>query len=229
MKKILTIATFLIAGSINFSYAEVGINAGFTLSSKLFEVDGASEKFTAGTTNVNSGTATPKQEDAEALIAYASLFLEKELGDKFAIGVDYVPYALESETKENIRYSTIGKSASTNNVQVDFEDLLSLYAKVNLNENFYAKAGYSQVEAVTNESLGTGSSYGDVTLDGYTLGLGYNKDLSNDTFIRIEASYMEIDGATLNSTVNSAANGTRSVTADGITGYGASLSIGKSF
>ena len=62
-------------------------------------------------------------------------------------------------------------------------------------------------------------------LDGYTLALGYGRDLPDDMFVRVEASYMDLDGATLTNTNDS----TKSVTADGITGYGARISIGKSF
>ena len=50
-------------------------------------------------------------------------------------------------------------------------------------------------------------------------------DLSDGVFARIEASYMDLDGATLTNDNDS----TKSVKADGISGYGAGISIGKSF
>ena len=77
----------------------------------------------------------------------------------------------------------------------------------------------------TNESLATGGSYGDTSLDGYTVGLGFNNDLDNGMFVRFEASIMELDGATL---VNSA-DANKKVTADGIEGITGALSIGKAF
>ena len=89
----------------------------------------------------------------------------------------------------------------------------------------YAKVGHVSVDVITNESLATGGSYGDTDLDGYTLALGYNRDLDTGAFLRFEASYMDLDGATLTNTADS----TKSVTADGITGYGARLSVGRSF
>ena len=42
---------------------------------------------------------------------------------------------------------------------------------------------------------------------------------------RVEAHTMDLDGVTLTNTVDS----TKSITADGISGYGAKLSIGRSF
>ena len=82
-----------------------------------------------------------------------------------------------------------------------------------------------QVELITKENLATGGAYGDTTLDGYTIALGYNKDLDDGMFVRAEAAYMSIDGVTLTNQNDS----TKSVSADGITGYGAAVSVGKSF
>ena len=103
--------------------------------------------------------------------------------------------------------------------------MMTVYGTIALNDNIYVKAGYMEVDVNTNEVLATGGSYGNTSLDGYVLGLGYDRDLDNGAFVRVEANYMEFDGATLTNTADS----TKSVTADGITGYGAKLSIGKAF
>ena len=108
-----------------------------------------------------------------------------------------------------------------------FEDLTTAYVMLSSPEMMgaYIKAGYMQVDVITNENLGTGGAYPDTDLSGYTVALGYNRDLDNDMFVRLEASYMDLDGATVTNTNDS----TKSITADGITGYGARVSIGKSF
>ena len=137
----------------------------------------------------------------------------------------YVPHALESETTENTQGSSDASATGVNKVQVDFENLMTLYGTIALNENVYVKAGYMQVDVTTNETLATGGKYGNTELDGYVLGLGYNRNLDNSAFVRLEANYMEFDGATLTNTADTA----KSVTADGISGYGAKISIGKSF
>ena len=110
-------------------------------------------------------------------------------------------------------------------VKVEFEDLTSIYAGVTLFDNFYAKAGATSVDITTKESLGTGSSYGNTSMDGVMVGVGGQAELPNGMFIRGEATYMEIDGTTLKNTNDS----TKSVSADGITGMGAAISIGRSF
>jgi hypothetical protein len=56
-------------------------------------------------------------------------------------------------------------------------------------------------------------------------GLGYNKTFDNSIFIRAEATYMDMGGATLTSTTNSE----NSVKIKDLTGASGRLSIGKSF
>ena len=141
------------------------------------------------------------------------------------IGIDYVPMSMGSETTENIQMD--GGASKTNTVSVDFEELTTVYATVQFPnvDGLYGKVGFMTVDVITNEKLGTGGAYPNTDLDGMVVGLGYNRDLDNGMFARFEASYMDIDGATVTNTNDS----TKSITADGITGYGARISIGKSF
>jgi len=225
MKKL----TILISGFMLLAFtAQAEIRAGLSLTAGAFEVDGASEKFSGSHSSGAGSTVTKKAsaegDEAEGLFGIGSIFVEKSFG-KFALGLDYVPHSLDSETTENTQTSTDSSDAGVNKVSVDFENMMTLYGTIALNDNVYAKAGYMEVDVKTNEVLATGGSYGDTSLDGFVLGLGYNRDLDNGAFVRVEASYMDFDGASLTNTADSA----KSVTVDGITGYGAKLSIGKAF
>ena len=40
---------------------------------------------------------------------------------------------------------------------------------------------------ITNENLGTGGAYGNTELDGHTFAIGYDRDLANNAFLRLEA------------------------------------------
>jgi hypothetical protein len=225
MKKL----TIFIAGFMLLAFtAQAEIRVGISLSAGAFEVDGASEKF-SGSHSSGAGSTVTKNastdgDEAEGLFGIGSIFVEKSFG-KFALGLDYVPLSLESETTENTQTTSTSSATGVNKVQIDFENLMTVYGTIALNDNVYAKAGYMEVDVVTNEVLATGGAYGDTSLDGFVVGLGYNADLDNSAFVRVEATYMEFDGATLTNTADSA----KSVTADGITGYGAKLSIGKAF
>ena len=228
MKKFLSIAAFMLF-TICSAHAVEG-RLGVTLKAGYFEADNASEIFSgAHSSGASPGTVT-KQASGEGDVAegefgYGSIFAEVMVNEKFAVGVDYVPMALESETTENTQTTTTSSDTGTNKVQIDFEDLTTVYGLFFATENIYLKAGWMQVDVKTNENLATGGTYGNTQLDGYTVGLGFNNDMDNGMFVRFEASVMDLDGATL---VNQ--NDTnKKVTADGIEGVSASLSLGKSF
>ena len=64
-----------------------------------------------------------------------------------------------------------------------------------MTDNLYVKAGMIQVDVITNESLGTGSTYGTL-IRWYVVGIGYHNTFGNGMFVRLEANYMDFDGAT---------------------------------
>ena len=233
MKKFL-IATVVLLGSISFANAEQ-YRVGISVLGGVFEADGAKEVFSgahAGNATATTVTkdAKDENENAEGAFALGSVFAEYQATDQLSVGVSYVPHSSGSETAENTQniVAPVSQPTSTkaiNTVKVSFEDLVTVYALANLNENFYLKAGFMQVDLITEENLATGGAYDNDTLDGYTIGLGYNMDLADGMFVRAEAAYIEIDGTTLTNTNDS----TKSVSADGITGMGAAVSVGKSF
>jgi len=218
MKKLFAITFSVVFLFLNSANAELGINVGISGQIGVFEASATETE----------DTEKSREDDAMAAFGYVSVFLEKDLGQYITVGVDYVPSALESETVDETRSDLLAKadgaaSSVTQKVQVDFEDLTTLYVALNLNENFYLKAGIAQVDLITNETLGTGSTYGNASLDGTVYGAGYNKNFDNGMFVRAEGTYQEFDGVTING------SGDTSVTADEINGVSGKISIGKSF
>ena len=233
MKKFLLAAVVLL-GSISLANAE-RFNLGVTVTGALFEADGAEEIFSGDHSSNTTTTKVTKKssaegEQAEAAVAMGSIFAEINLSDNISLGASYVPHSMDSETTENKQ--NIGNlpedpgndNAVTNTVKLSFEDLTTVYVLLS-NENIYLKAGYVSVDVNTEESLGTGGAYPNTDLDGSIIAVGYNMDLDNGMFARFEASFMDLDGAT----VTNANDSTKSVKADGISGYGAGISVGKTF
>ena len=212
MKKILVGFLFLL-GTISYSFADSGLKAGVSLTAGYFE--------TSATEKENDETSASKS--AEGLGGIASIFVEKEIGG-LSLGVSYTPKAYETEETEHKQVD--GGSTVTNKAQVDFTDLMTLYAIIRPNDSgVYGKLGVMTVEVETNESLGTGSTYPDTDMDGVLVALGYDRDLDNGNFVRIEGSYMSLGGVTVTSSNNS----DNSVTTDDVEGFGATISVGKSF
>ena len=221
MKKLIT-AIFFLMTYMNASYAELGINVG---------ISGQMGLFTATAKEVDTGpNITETTQDSEIGAAgFASIFIEKTLGDYLSVGIDYVPSALSTDTVETSKLDqTTGagetRSAVTNTLKVDFEDLTTYYVALNVTENLYLKAGMTTVDVITKEDLGTGSTYGDTNLDGTLLGVGYNKSFDNTMFVRVEGNYMSFDSASVTSS-----NTDNVVTLKNLDGVTGKISIGKSF
>ena len=217
MKKII-LSLVSVMFLISTASAEIGVNIGVSGTMGLFAATGSEEQ---------TGEKTDKHQDTEiGAGGWGSVFFEKEIG-RFAIGVDFVSDVFSTDTVETQMTDKRTENSDTatsgvNSVQVDFEDLTTLYATFNVTDNLYVKAGMSTIEVITNESLNTGSAYGNSTLDGSSIGFGYNMDMDNGLFVRAEGNYMTFDGVSL----TSADNTIKLKNLDGLTGK---ISVGKSF
>ena len=214
MKKILLsliFSSFLIVPAYS-----LGVNVGVSGNMGVFHASGEENE-----------NGEKSKEDATGVAGYASVFIEKTLGDRLAIGVDYNPSAMSSETANNDRNdktSTETPSSVTNSIKVDFENLMSVYLSLNVSENIYLKAGLVQVDVITKETLGTGSTYGDTDMSGETFGIGYNANFDNGMFARIEGTYMDLGSASV-----TASNGDNKASINDLQGVNAKIAIGKSF
>ena len=200
--------------------ADMGVNLGLSGSAGLFSATGKEVD-----TGPNLTETTEDAEHGEA--AFSSIFLEKTLGDRFTVGIDWVLNDLSTDTVESRRQDkTTGTSSSNveNKIQIDFENLTTYYINFNVNENLYAKVGMATVDIITGETLGTGSTYGNTDMDGTVLGVGYNATFGNSAFIRVEGNYMDFDGASVTSST-----GVNKVSLNNLDGITGKLSIGKSF
>ena len=218
MKKLLLSIVFSVF-YVTSASADLGVNVGVSGNAGLFAAS-AHEKYDSGQTN--AGT-----EHGSA--GWGSIFIEKTLGDVLLFGIDYVPEALETDTTETAKSDKAGTddtiTASTNKIQIDFENLTTMYIGARLGESFYAKAGVMTVDVITNESLGTGGSYGNADLDGSMFGVGYNHTTDTGAFIRVEGNYMSFDGVTKTNSADSE----KTIKLKNLDGVTAKVSIGKSF
>ena len=140
----------------------------------------------------DAGTAIDETTEEYGAFAteYASIFLEVGLNDVVSLGLDYVPQTLETpKNKSNDGPNTKndGSAANENTVEAHFEDLTTLYAKINVPlGGTYLKLGYTQAEVISVENMSSGNSYGNDTTSGYTVGIGYDHEVSNGFSIRAE-------------------------------------------
>tara|TARA_B100001996_G_scaffold344697_1_gene300623 strand:- start:16 stop:669 length:654 start_codon:yes stop_codon:yes gene_type:complete len=204
---------FLLFGTVNANAGAVGI------SISQIDVDGTGKEI-VDNTNSNTGSKD------ETISGVPSIFIESEPQNGWVFGLDYIPvgaqFVSSSKTQTNITSGVSATESKTQKVEGDLDEHITFYVEKDVYNGVYLKAGIISVQVTSNESIGTGSTYGDDSLMGTTVGLGYKHDMDN-MFIKAEVSMSDYDTIELSST-----NTTNSVTGD-IDTTTAKLAIGYKF
>ena len=156
-----------------------------------------------------SGTETEGGEknnaDADNIVVIPSVFAEYAYSDKLAFGIDYIPFKADVSDKTKKRQDTetsvTGTATTTTtsrdqSAQAELENHVTLYANYNMDNGLYFKGGVASVTLNTDESLGTGSKYGNEDIMGYLVGFGI--DSGN---WRTELTYTDYEDISLTSSV----------------------------
>ena len=188
--KALTLAFLLTLFGSSHALAEYGITVGLTGSMAMIEASGQETEggeVSRGEVSNNTGVG--------------SIFVEYNdiLGSGFSLGVDYIPGSADVSGKTHKRTETAqGKSgvdadgSVTRTADAEVENLNTLYIEYPMGA-YFAKLGYAQIDVNTKENKITGSgSYGNDTLDGYTLGLGVNGSMG-EFFTKTSVEYTDFD------------------------------------
>ena len=199
------------------SAMSISPSIGISGSMAVYAATGTEKNFNEGGTAVDTTT----DEHGAFVAEYGSIFLEAALNDVISVGVDYVP--MDFETPENISQED---QTNTRTVSARFDDLTTVYAKLNVPlGGTYLKVGYSQADVTSNENGGSGNSYGNDTTSGLTVGLGYNHEVANGLAVRLEVTGTDFSDVQVN---NGQTNKTE-ITVKDIIGARGTLSIVKSF
>ena len=218
MKKLLTLisaSVFAVTAAVADISASIGISGNYAAYAGTGEEKNYTETGTLKTTTKEYGAFTDE---------YASVFAEINLGDIVSLGVDYVP--MDIETPQNIS----NDGANQNRVQVDFKDLTTIYAKINvpLLGGTYLKVGYSTVDLSINEAMNSGTTYADRDTSGINYGIGYAHEVAAGFSLRAELTYSEFDSVETNNGVATTGNYNNIKVTDMIGGRG-TISLVKSF
>ena len=192
MKKlIIAISSLILLSATNAMSMDFKPSIGVSGSAGVFAATGIENNFNEGGTAIAETT----KEHGAFQADMASIFVEIGLSDAISLGVDYVVNTLE--TPENVAREDGGTDA--NKVKAEFEDLTTVYAKLNLPlGGTYLKVGYAQVDVISIENLDSGNSHGNDKSTGIVAGIGYDHELSGGVAIRAELTGMDMSDVTSN-------------------------------
>tara|TARA_B100002019_G_scaffold286534_1_gene297126 strand:- start:305 stop:964 length:660 start_codon:yes stop_codon:yes gene_type:complete len=219
MKKLVLSALFLL-GLVSNSYATGSV--GFTISNADVNSSVKDDIDSNGTTDTTKSLSND--------VTFASIFFEKALNDNMSVGIDFIPFEAEFESRSTTQSAIGAKGSSTttgtNKGTADVSRHLTFYLQpqkeIRDGLKVFGTVGLvrADVESVVQSVSSTDKTV-DQSLDGTKLGLGLKKE-TGFGFVKLEYSetdYDEISATTSNST---------KVTADIDTEILA-LSVAKSF
>lgn len=187
-----------------------------------------------------SGTETTKSSNEkndkseDGVVPIPSLFIETEAGGNI-IGLDFVPGTAKAADFDNARTDTdtddASDSAGNNKGDVNFKNHVTLYLEKPLDtaiNGSFIKFGVSRVTIETDETVATGSTYGDENVTGLMIGFGTKRDLANGAFMKVEGQVSRYQGATFDGSADSDSVKNK-IELDDFTTAGLKISVGKSF
>jgi len=219
MKKLVLSILFLL-GLVTNSYATNSV--GFTISNADVKSGVSDDIDSNGTTNTTRNLSNE--------VTFGSIFFERALNDNMSVGIDFIPFEAEFESRSTSQTSLKGKSdataSGTNKGTADVSKHLTFYLQpqkeIRDGLKVFGTLGLvrADVESVVTSISSTNKTV-EQSLDGTKLGLGLKKE-TGFGFVKFEYSetnYDDVSVTTSNST---------KVTADIDTEILA-LSVAKSF
>lgn len=182
-----------------------------------------------GTSTTNAGDTSNQAASADNIAGAAMVYLDYVLDNGIVFGLELLPYGVDVSSKAKSRADVTTDANETNQddgtrtAQAEVELLRTLYVEYPMG-NTFVKLGYSQVDVNTQETSTTnpvGGSYGDETLNGYTVGLGFTA-MAGDWNTKYLVEYTDFEDLDLNNGTGSTINADLDITA-------LKFAIGKAF
>ena len=213
IKTIVLAATFAVFGLFSANAIDaIEFSAGISLKGVELSGDGS-----------ESTSTQTRSETVQA--AVGEIFAEARY-NMISVGVGVIPYSIESETTSNVRGTNLTDQGTTK-VQVDLDDNFSAYVLLHLGDSgVYLKGMGTISDVITNESMATGSKYGNDELQGTHLGIGYEHELDTVS-VRVEAMVSDYEAIDITSSNND--GDPNRIEIQGMDGTSVALSVVKSF
>ena len=198
----LVLSIIVLLGFATTSYAQVSV--GFTVSSADVE--------STVTDDIDSNGTTDTTKDLSNDVVFGSVFIENAISDNMSVGVDFIPFEAEFEsrstTQSSLKATADGAATSgTNKGTADVSRHLTFYLQpqkeIRDGLKVFGTLGLVKADVEsTVQSVSSTNKTVEQSLDGMKLGLGLKRE-TGFGFIKLEYSetdYDDISATTSNNT-----------------------------
>jgi len=206
MRKLITTIAFIALSTVSAKAIDMemfSITGGLAANQSVFGGTAQQDDYNATGTTIE----TTDKEHGVFTESFGSQFVELGIGRWISLGFEHVPDSIS--TPENINSGGNpggGAGADTSKVSVDFNDMNTTYLKLNTPMGIYFKYGTVSTDLDIKETQLSGNTYSNTSVDGTSMGAGYQKTLGESGFgFRIEGNYVELDNVTVNNGVTKTA------------------------
>ena len=219
----ITLLTILTSAAMTISSFALDIKVGVSGGYSLIEAAGTETlKDTSGVVN--------HTEQANAVIP--SIFLEIGMDNGLGIGYDVVSGSADlagSKKTRNLSGGGTGDDSGTNVANAEVDGINTVYLIKQFQSGFLVKAGVSSADINTKETLSSGTTYKNASVDGSMFGVGYQTITDSGLFFRTTVENTDFDTINLTgSQVGGTASSFNKIKAD-VDVTMAKFSIGKAF
>ena len=184
----------------------------------------------SGTETTKTSAQTNEGDESGVGGPIASLFIENETAAGGVIGLEVIPYGAKVASG-GMNSDDDLDTTGTNEVDVNFSNSITLYVENPIDtpiDGSFLKFGISSINIETDETLATGSTYGDQRIMGITVGFGTKTDRADGSFVKVVGEVSRYQGATFDGDLD-ADSVRNTIELDDFTTAGIRLSVGKSF
>jgi len=197
MKKLITTIAFIALSTVSAKAVDMeafSLTGGIAANSSVWGATAREDGYNALGTAVDSSN----KKSGVFTETFSSQFVELGIGRWISLGYELVPDSIS--TPQNV--NTSNSTTATSTVSVDFNDLTTVYAKLNTPLGVYFKFGNVSTDIDIKETQASGHTYANTSVDGTSIGAGYQKIFGERGFgLRIEGNYVELDNVTVNNGV----------------------------
>jgi hypothetical protein len=191
MNKIKTLLTALVLTFALIAPSTADVRIGISAAVAQIEADGSEQVKDAGRLKKHS-------EQANAIIP--SGFLELSHSSGFGIGVDLVTGSADlaaSNRERTLVGGDDGRESGTQKANAEVDGITTLYLVKTFDSGFFVKFGTAEADVNTLETLSSGSTYKNASVDGTHYGAGFERVNDNGIFFRTALEHTDFDTISL--------------------------------